>query len=129
LGWCMGSCRGGSGSAGALAGVLRVAAGVLRAPRARDAAGADARLGTAGEPLPAAGPPFSCAPGGEGAERSVGVGDARLSLRRFGRLRGSAPSTSEGRSSLNPRQSWRKALRAALRNAVLAKSEQELKPP
>jgi hypothetical protein len=37
------------------------------------------------------------------ADRAAGLGEGRFSLRRCGRLRGSEPITSEGRSSLNYR--------------------------
>jgi len=111
------------------AGVSRRAAGVLRAPRARSAAVAAARFGAAGASLPAAAPPFAVRRAEEDAERFGRAGEARLSLRRCGRLRGSAPRTSEGRSSLNRSQSWRKPPLGAPANASLAKSEQDLKPP
>jgi len=121
-------------AAGCAAGALRGGAGVLEDPCARRAG---ARFGTGREPLPSAGPPFSFAGDEEDADRCAGAGAARLSLRRCGRLRGSAPRTSEGRSSLNRPQSWRtallgargKSLVAACGNALLAKSEQDLKPP
>jgi hypothetical protein len=74
--------------------------------------------------LPVDEPPFA----GTAGDGDAGAGEARLLLRRCGRLCGSAPRTSEGRSSVNRPQSWRKPSVGAVRNAVLAKSEEDLKP-
>ena len=107
----------------------RRAADALRPVRARGAVVAPVRFPAPDEPLPLEEPPFSVVPGAEDADRFAGAGEARLSLRRCGRLCGSAPSTSEGRSSVNRPQSWRKRLPGSAGNALLAKSEQDLKPP
>ncbi len=125
----VGAPRRAAGVSRRAAGVSRRAASVLRAPRARSAAVAPARFGAAGASLPAAAPAFAVPGAEEDADRFGREGDARLSLRRCGRLRGSAPRTSEGRSSLNRSQSWRKPPLGAPGNALLPKSEQDLKPP
>jgi len=136
-----GSARGGVGGTPAGCAGWRRRSGrgadVLRAPRARGEA--TARLdeeddgeeddGEADDPLLVVAPPFSVLRGEGDVDRCGVVGVARLSLRRCGRLRGNAPRTSEGRSSLNGQQSWRKAPLGARASAVLAKSEQDLKPP
>jgi hypothetical protein len=88
-----------------------------------------ARFVAAPVPLVPAGPPFSFAARAEDTGCCAGSGDGRLSLRRCGLLRGSEPSTSEGRSSLN--RSHHAAGRCASPREYqgLAKSEQDSQPP
>src|SRR5581483_5943601 len=62
----------------------------------------------------------------------VTAGTARLALRRCGRRRGRAPSTSEGRCSLTAAHDgapWRWPSARPDATRLLGKSEQELKPP
>jgi hypothetical protein len=108
------------------AGVSRRGADVLRALRARGARVPARRFDGPDEPLPVDGPPFAGTSGDKDADGWAG--EARLSLRRCGRLCGSAPRTSEGRSSVNRSQSWRNASVGAFGTRSIAKSEQNLKP-
>jgi hypothetical protein len=110
----VGSCRG---------------AGFLRAARARGAVAAAGRFGAPDAPSRLDESPFSVARGEKEVELCAVARETRLSLRRCGRLCGSAPRTSEGRSSVNWPQSWRKPLLRAAGGPLLAKSGHQLKPP